>query len=458
MEMRGKYRIFSVEDDPIYRRLIQHRISMNEEIDIESFENAKTLLSNTYKSPHVLILDINLPDLGGIEIIEHFQKNVPHCLIIAVTSQEKIEVAVEILKSGVYDYISKDEFALDRLWISVHNALKTFESSNQIVGQIEHPTPIKYSFSNQIKGSSDEIKSLFRVLEKTITNNIPVEIYGETGTGKELVAKAIHFNSPKKNKPFVALNVAAFPKELVESELFGYEKGAFTRALQVKTGKLEEANGGTLFLDEISEMDLSMQAKLLRAIQEMEVSRLGSNKNVKLNFRIIIATHKNLLKEVREGRFREDLYYRLLGLKIEIPPLRKRGNDILILANYFIETYAKANKLFKKEITEDAKSVLLKYRFPGNVRELKAIVETAFVMSDSNQIDSQDLQITQGLFLEDLLSKSMTLEEYDVKIIAHYLKKNKYNVLKTAKELNIGKTTIYRFIKEGKIVTKKIHE
>jgi len=288
-------------------------------------------------------------------------------------------------------------------------------------------------------------------MEKTITNNIPIEIYGETGTGKELVAKAIHFNSLRKSKPYIALNVAAFPKELIESELFGYEKGAFTGALTTKPGKLEEANGGTLFLDEISEMDPSMQAKLLRAIQEMEINRLGSNKSIKLNFRIITASHKNLLQEVKEGRFREDLYYRLMGMKIELPPLRKRGNDILVLANHFISNYAKWNKLEVKQFSEEAKSALLKYRYPGNVRELKAITETAYVMSDTNTIQEEDLQLNEVNLLENILGQHLTLEEYNIKIIEHFLQRNNQNVLKTAQDLGIGKTTVYRYINEGKI-------
>jgi len=198
-------------------------------------------------------------------------------------------------------------------------------------------------------------------------------------------------------------------------------------------------------------MDPSMQAKLLRAIQEMEINRLGSNKSIKLNFRIITASHKNLLQEVKEGRFREDLYYRLMGMKIELPPLRKRGNDILVLANHFISNYAKWNKLEVKQFSEEAKSALLKYRYPGNVRELKAITETAYVMSDTNTIQEEDLQLNEVNLLENILGQHLTLEEYNIKIIEHFLQRNNQNVLKTAQDLGIGKTTVYRYINEGKI-------
>lgn len=450
MSNKAKYTIFSVEDDVIYRRLIQHKISMDHELVVFSYSDSSSALTDISKNPDILILDLNLPDYSGIELINKFQEQLPHCLIIVLSAQEKIETVVDVLKSGVYDYIHKDDYALDRVWLSVHNAIKQIEL-NKEVEILRHHVKEKYSFSENIKGVSSEMREVFRLMEKTVTNNIPVEITGETGTGKELVAKAIHFNSLRKKQPFVALNVAAFPKELVESELFGHEKGAFTGAIIQKTGKLEEANGGTLFLDEISEMDQAMQTKLLRAIQEMEISRIGSNKIIKLNFRIIIATHKNLLNEVKEGRFREDLYYRLLGLKIELPPLRKRGNDILMLANHFLNNYCKINKIEAKTLNESAKKGLLKYSFPGNVRELKAIIETGCIMSDNLDIDLTDLQIPQEKLLDKILSNPMSLESYTIQIIDYYLQKNDYNVLQTAKDLDIGKTTIYRYINEGKI-------
>jgi DNA-binding NtrC family response regulator len=278
-------------------------------------------------------------------------------------------------------------------------------------------------------------------------------IIGETGTGKELVAKAVHFNSQRQGKPFVAVNVAAIPKELVESEMFGYEAGAFTGANQSRSGKLEVAKGGTLFLDEIAEMDLSMQVKLLRVLQEMELTRLGSNKLIPLDFRLIVASHKNLLKEVHNGNFREDLYYRLLGLTIDIPPLRRRKSDILLIANQFIKKFAKENGLLAKDFSSEAKTYLSKLPFPGNVRELKAIVETGFVMSDTEQIEIQDLQVSVGIEfnVDNLLSEEISLENYTNQIIQSHLMRNRFNVVQTAKELQIGKSTIYRLVKEGKL-------
>ena len=280
--------------------------------------------------------------------------------------------------------------------------------------------------------------------------NITVTINGETGTGKELAAKAIHFNSDRMKKPFVAINVAAIPKELIESELFGYEKGAFTGADQARAGKFEEANNGTVFLDEIGEMSLSMQSKLLRALQEREIIRLGSNKVIPINVRIIVATHKDLFQEVKEGRFREDLYYRLLGIRLELPPLKERGNDIVLLAKNFVSEFCRENKLPTKDFSQNALDKLVNYSFPGNVRELKAIVEVAIVMSDSTILDDNDIFFNKRVDVDDFIQEELTLEEYNGKIIKGYLIKHDNNVAKVSEKLQIGKSTIYRMIKEGK--------
>jgi transcriptional regulator with PAS, ATPase and Fis domain len=295
------------------------------------------------------------------------------------------------------------------------------------------------------------MQRVFSLLEKTTRTNITVVVTGETGTGKELVAKAVHYNSERSKKPFIAINVAAIPRELIESELFGYEKGAFTGADRTKPGKFEEADRGTLFLDEIGEMDLNMQAKLLRVLQEREVCRLGSNKNIPVDVRIVAATHRNLLKEVKEGRFREDLYYRLLGISIEMPPLRERGSDILLLARYFTDNFCAENQLRKKEFSAAASEKLMSYAYPGNVRELRATVEIAAVMSEGKTIDTNDIMLSNAAEIDDLLKTEMSLEEYNNRIIRWYLDKYNNNVLKVAEKLDVGKSTIYRMLKEGKI-------
>jgi len=284
-------------------------------------------------------------------------------------------------------------------------------------------------------------------MEKAAETNITVSIAGETGTGKELVAKAIHFNSERKKKPFVPVNVAAIPKDLLESELFGHEKGAFTGALNRRIGKFEEAHNGTLFLDEIGEMDINLQAKLLRALQEKEVIRIGSNEIIKVNARIIVATNRNLKEEISKGNFREDLYYRLLGLPIALPALRERENDMLLIAKFFIDQFCKENNLGRKHLSLSAKQKLITYTFPGNIRELKSVVELACVMSAGEEISEDDLQINFTHVMNNHAKNgNYTLKEYTVKLIQQYLDEHDYDVLAVAAKLNVGKSTIYRMI------------
>ena len=284
-------------------------------------------------------------------------------------------------------------------------------------------------------------------MAKAATTNITVSVAGETGTGKELVAKSIHFNSIRKKETFVPVNVAAIPKDLMESELFGHEKGSFTGAIARRKGKFEEAHKGTLFLDEIGEMDLNMQTKLLRALQEKEITRIGSNEIVKTDVRIIVATNRNLQHEVEKGNFREDLYYRLLGLPIHLPPLRDRGNDILLIAKHFTDQFCTDNHLGKKTLSVDAKKKLMGYVFPGNIRELKSIVDLACVMSDEDEIGEQHIQLTGNGKLAMLAGdNNMTLRQYTTQYIQHYLDRYNYDVLQVADKLKVGKSTIYRMI------------
>jgi DNA-binding NtrC family response regulator len=289
---------------------------------------------------------------------------------------------------------------------------------------------------------------VFALLEKAVKTNISVSITGETGTGKELVAKAIHYNSKRKDKPFVAVNITAIPRDLIESELFGHEKGAFTGALSKRVGKFEEAEGGTIFLDEIGEMDLALQAKLLRVLQEREITRLGSNQVIKLDVRVITATHKNLSEEVKQGRFREDLYYRLLGLPIELPPLRDRGNDILLIAKFFLDQFARENQLSKLKLAPEAQEKLLTYNYPGNIRELKSIIELAAVMCENGEIQAGNITFSSASRPDSFLFQEMNMQEYMYRIIRHYLNKYDNNVLEVAERLDIGKSSLYRYLKE----------
>jgi two-component system, NtrC family, response regulator AtoC len=443
-------KIFIVEDDLFYSKLIRHKLSMDPEFEVQIFNDGKSLLEY-HEEPEVITLDYSLPDYSGLEILPKITARFPNSQVIILSAQENVSTAIEMLKKGAYDYIVKDEEAMNKLWHIVHKSIEHQELKNE-VRVLTEGISSKYAFRDYIKGNSETMQRVFELLEKTVYTSINVVITGETGTGKEVVAKAIHYNSNRSKHPFVALNVSAIPKELIESEMFGYEKGAFTGADKSKPGKFEEAHKGTIFLDEIGELDITVQAKLLRVLQEREVTRLGSNKSILFDTRILVATHRNLLEEVKAGRFREDLFYRLLGISIDLPPLREREGDILILANLFIKEFCKSNQISKKELSKEAIRKLNAYHFPGNVRELKAIVEIAAVMCNGDIISGENIVFHQSHSFENLLNNELTLEQYNAKIIQRFLEQYNWNVVKVAEKLDIGKSTIYRMIKEGEIV------
>lgn len=440
-------KIFVVEDDQAYTKFIKYVVGLNPDFEVEFYTTGKECLNNLHKNPSIITLDYSLPDMPGQAVLEQIRKHDPNINVIMVSAQEKIGTAVELLKAGAYDYITKDHDTKDRLLNSINHA----RNKQSLIREIDHlkkEISEKYEFEKSIIGSSAALKKVFTLLEKAITSTISVSITGETGTGKELIAKAIHYNSKRKNQPFIAVNIAAIPSELIESELFGHEKGAFTGALTRRIGKFEEAEGGTIFLDEIGEMEPSLQAKLLRVLQEREVSRIGSNQLIKLDVRIITATHRDLGQEVKEGRFREDLYYRLLGLPIHLPPLRERGNDIILIAKYFLDQFSKENQLPKFRIQEGAQKKLMEYPFPGNIRELKSIIDLAAVMADGNEIREQDITFNNTVRTESFLYHEMTMQAYMYRIIRHFLNRYDNNVLEVAKRLDIGKSSLYRYLKE----------
>lgn len=444
------FKIFIVEDDEFYGEMLKHHLLKNPDYEVELFLTGNECIKNLYKNPSAISLDYSLPDMSGYDVIKKIKSFDPDIPVIIVSGQEDIETAVDLLKEGAYDYFVKSEETKDRLW----NALIKIRENiglKQEIYELKEKIGKKYQFRKAIKGNSAAIKNTFNLIEKSIKSNISVSITGETGTGKELVARAIHYNSPRAKHPFVAINVSAIPSELIESEMFGYEKGAFTGANSRKIGKFEIANKGTIFLDEIAEMDLNMQTKLLRVLQERELTRVGGNQNVKIDIRLIIATNKNLAEEVQKGKIREDLYYRLLGLPIELPPLRDRGDDMILLAKHFLEEYAKESKIPIPAIGESALEKIKKYPFPGNVRELKAIMELAVVLSNNNIIEENDINFNSVHGTSDFLINEDTLQGYVRKIIKYYLQKNGNNVLLVAKKLDVGKSTIYRMIKNNEI-------
>ena len=446
----SSYKIFVVEDDLWYSKYLNHQLSLNPEYEVKIFNDPKSFLSAMHELPDIITLDYNLPDMNGSEILKKIKTVSPNTNVIIISGQEDIQTAINLLKDGAYDYITKDDNTKNRIFNIINHIRENIGLKNEI-NQLREEVIEKYDFEKNIIGNSSSIKNIYSLIQKASSTNINVSITGETGTGKELVAKTIHFQSKRNKQAFVAVNVAAIPRDLIESELFGHEKGAFTGANGRRIGKFEEADKGTLFLDEIGEFDLSLQSKLLRVLQEREITRIGSNSIVNIDVRIITATHKNLAEEVKAGRFREDLYYRLIGLPINLPALREREGDVLLIAKHFIQTFCKENGIKQKQLSIEAREKLLSYSFPGNIRELKAIIDLAIVMSEKDIIEVDDLTFMRNNGPEDFLKEELTLDEYNQKIIQFFLNNNNGNVLNVAKKLNIGKSTIYRYLQEGKI-------
>ena len=445
--MADNFSVFVVEDDEFYSEVLEYHLSMNPDVTVTKFNNAKDFLKNLDKNPGAITLDYSLPDMAGEEVLRRIKEHNSDIPVVMVSGQEDIKTAITLLKDGAYDYIVKDEDTKDRIWNARKN-IRENQGLKKEISELKQQFKKKYDFTTSIIGNSPSMKKVFAMIEKAVKSNITVSITGETGTGKEVVAKSIHYNSPRAKKPFLAVNITAIPSELIESELFGHEKGSFTGANARRIGKFEEAGDGTIFLDEIGEMDINMQSKLLRVLQERELTRVGGSGLVKVKCRIISATHKDLAEEVRKGNFREDLYYRLLGLPVSLPPLRERGNDTLVLAKHFIDEYADENDMGKLKLSSKAQNKLFKYPWPGNIRELKAVVELCCVMTDGDVIEEEHITFNSTGSIDTLLQNEMSLEEYKNRIVKHYLDKYNNDVVNVAKRLDIGKSTIYRMLQE----------
>ncbi|ALJ01462.1 sigma-54-dependent transcriptional regulator [Rufibacter tibetensis] len=442
-------KIFVLEDDLWYSQFLSYHLSTNPDHQVEVFNSVEEFLGRLTEAPTIITLDYHLPSVTGEEVLQQILQKSPKSYIIVISGQEDIRKAVSLMKMGAYDYIVKNEETKDRLW-SIVEKIKHNKSLQQELEVLRSEVKQKYTLGSELVGSSEPIKKVFQLVEKAAANNINVTITGETGTGKELIAKAIHQNSRRAKMPFVAVNIAALPSELLESELFGHEKGAFTGATARRVGKFEEANGGTLFLDEIGEMSFNLQSKLLRVLQEREVTPVGSNKSIPVEVRIVTATHRNLMDEVKKGNFREDLFYRLLGVQVHLPPLRERGHDIILIANKVLKDFCKQNDMEDKTLTAEAQKKLLSHPFPGNVRELKAVVELAAVLSESKAVTDSDIQL-QSL-APTSSSEEKTLDEYIHETVQRYLDKYNYNVVYVADKLKVGKSTIYRMIQKGAVL------
>lgn len=402
-----------------------------------------------------IILDVKLPDIDGISIIENIKKTSGESEIIVISGHATIEMAVEAIKRGAYDFIKKP-LSLEKVRIvlrhaiEMHNFRKEKESWDR---EIEE----KY----RMVGESTPVQEVKGMIEKVAPLDSKVLITGESGVGKELVAYAIHRKSKRKDAPFVKVNCAAIPTELVESELFGYEKGAFTGAVGKKMGKFVSAKNGTILLDEIGDMDLATQAKVLRLIEIGEVMPLGSNKSVEIDVRIIASTNMNIEEEVEKGNFREDLFFRLNIFPINVPPLRERRKDIPLLVEHFVKDVVTQSAIGYKKFSKGAMDVLSNYDFPGNIRELKNIVERVLILKEGNIIEAEDVK---SLLIETGKRKEVSLlqqpyrdarRNFEKLYIEEKLKENDWNISKTAKELGIERPNLHRKMRELKIGQKE---
>jgi two-component system response regulator AtoC len=383
-------KLFLIEDEFVFARVIQSSLAQQiPDLNIIHYSTAQECLDNLGQHPDIISVDYNLPDMNGLELmkkIKNLDESIP---IIVMSGQEELEIVVAAYKSGAHDYIIKKDNSIVDLTNSVKNILSTLyfkKEYEKLREQIIDRN--KYS---RIIGNSPAILQTLKWIQKVENTNMTVLITGESGTGKELVAKALHYNSSRKKNPFVTVNMGAIPEELIESELFGHEKGAFTDASGKRIGKFEEANTGTIFLDEIGEMKLDLQTRLLRVLEAKEVTRIGSNKSMKLDIRIIAATNKDLALEVKEGRFRQDLFYRLQGFLIQLPTLNKRGDDVILLAKHFLKEFCTNNQMGQLVLTKEAIKVLVDYQWPGNIRELKAVIERSALIAEDSQIKAEDI-------------------------------------------------------------------
>jgi DNA-binding NtrC family response regulator len=397
-----------------------------------------------------------MPGVGGMEVLDHVLNNSPKTMCIILTGYGTIKSSVEAIKNGAFDYITKPVTASELL-VDVEKALK-FRSLEEENIRLKKELRRKDRYENLV-GTSEAIKKIYDLIEKVADTDGTVLISGPTGTGKELISRAIHYNSSRDDKPLVVINCAAIPEELLESELFGHEKGAFTGAHKTRIGRFEMANGGTIFLDEIGEMSPALQVKLLRVLQERKFERVGGTKSIHVDIRIIAATNRNLTTGINNGTFREDLYYRLNVIPIKVPPLKRRKSDIPLLIDFFLKKARRRKQQNVKEFSPAAMDAMMRYDWPGNVRELENVITRVSILCDNQAVGFHDLPeyLQQNSVLkqpvkEDLLAKGGTLSEavrdFEKKLILEALEKSDGVKAKAAKLLNIKRTTLVEKIKK----------
>src|SRR5437016_2106659 len=417
-----KHRILVVDDEEKLRRVIELQLS-TAGFDVDKAASAEEALKIVERADLVLT-DLKLPGMDGLELLAAIRRQNSHAPVVVMTAFGTIEVAVEAMKAGAVDFLLKP-FSLDHLMAVIHKALevRALRDENR---QLREELGKRYQFDNII-GRSPAMQEIFATIERVAPTRATVLLAGESGVGKDLIARAIHFHSPRRDRPFVKINCTALPENLMESELFGYEKGAFTGANTTKPGKFEQADTGTVFLDEIGDVPPGIQVKLLRILQEREFERLGSNKTRHIDVRVLAATNVDLRAALEQGTFREDLYYRLNVLPVDIPPLRERKEDIPFLADHFVKKFAKDVGGRIESISEAAIQKLLQYHWPGNVRELENVIERSMVLSAGPVLESADIKMdtaprrAQTAFDVPFLPEGMTLDEFEQSIIREAL-------------------------------------
>lgn len=454
--------VFVVDDEENVRRLLEYWLKNKWGYRLRLFTNGEQCIEALDEAPDLVILDIMLPGISGIDTLKKIKERYPELPVIMLSAQGRIEVAVEAIKLGAIDYFPKS-IDFPKLEIAVRNGLQMHDLAREVV-RLRESVKQTGSFAN-IVTNDGAMQEVLRLVHKAKDSDISVLVQGESGTGKELIARAIHFNGKRQAGPFVAVNCAAIPRELLESEMFGHEKGSFTGAHQRKIGKFEQANGGTIFLDEIGELDMNLQAKLLRAIQTRQFERVGGSEVLKVDVRIVSATHKDLLHASQEREFREDLYYRLASFPIMLPPLRARKGDILILAEHFLSRFNHEQGKRVNAFVRKALKMLSDYPWPGNIRELESAIERAVLLADGDVITEHDLPLAMQAFaagddvavpvpsIFDRQDSIIPLESLKEQAVKHALKVTEGNVLEAARKLQISRSTIYELMKKFEIHT-----
>ena len=387
--MEHMTKVFIIEDDLMFGEMMKFTLEKENNYDVSLYQSGEEFFDHIHLNPDIVTIDYNLPGMSGLDILKRIRNYNDSIASVIVSGQEEVAVAVDAYKNGAKYYVLKNESAFTELAHCVKNLSQHVNLKKEV--EVLREQIIDRSRYSSLVGESNAALQVLKLIQKVEKSNVLALITGESGTGKEVVAKAIHYNSPRKKGPFVPINVAAIPEDLIESELFGHEKGAFTGADSRRIGKFEEAHKGTILLDEIGEMDINLQTKLLRVLQENRICRVGSNKEIDLDVRVLAATNKNLSQRVKEGKFREDLFYRLQGFLIHLPPLRERGNDVILLARYFLKEFCEQNRMGAKSFSKEAVEAMLHHSWPGNIRELKSFVERAALMSETERILAEDL-------------------------------------------------------------------